>query len=314
MNSYKTFQNTGGFFEISAGLIKLVGEKAVNLLHGQLTNNINDLKVGEGNYNLLLTLKGKVTADLFVYRTDHDFHLIIDSLSQSKVLDHLKKFAPLSRVEITEGSQDYSIFHICYPKEDLGLKILPSCKKYHLCTCQLGSIDSFCFRTDRLGIPGQDLIIDKNKKEDLISFLKNQKINLMNEELIDIVRVEQGVSKIGVDVTEANLPQESRLDHALNFDKGCYLGQEIIARLHYRGHVNKVLSGLKIDSTETLQKESPIFDNEKKVGQITSSIFSPQLNSVLCLGYVPYVSKTPGTKFLIGDKKISSEIINLPLS
>lgn len=300
---YPSLQKNDGFFELSTKLLKVTGEKASQLLHGQLTNTINALQSNQGNYNLLLTLKGKVVADLFVYRVDHDYYLLVNAPSYQKVFDHLKKFAPFSKVTVTDETDKYTLIHLCSKIE---------CKKYHFCETKIGNVPVFCFRSDRLGVPGCDLIVDKNKKEEVISSLKDQKCLLLDENLREMIRVEQGIPKIGIDFTEANLPQEARLDHALNFEKGCYLGQEIIARLHYRGHVNKILVGLKIESEKPVGRETPIFDKEKEIGRITSSIFSPKLNTSLALGYIPYALNQAGNEFQIGEKKIKAQIIELP--
>src|SRR5262249_39272971 len=129
-----------------------------------------------------------------------------------------------------------------------------------------------------------------------------------------ILRVEQGIAKLGVDATEANLPQEARLSRALHFDKGCYLGQEIIARLHFKGHVNKILAGLKIENALPPQQGAPIFEGEKEAGKITSVIFSPKLNVWLALGYVPYASNEVGQEFSVGENKITALLTPLPIS
>lgn len=310
---HNRFQEKGGFFEVGAGICKVKGEKTAHFLHGQFTNDIKKLKNGEGNYNLLLTNKGKIVADLYVYRSGHDYNLLIDASFQQKVMEHLKKLAPLSRVETLEGSDNFKIIHVCAESEQILTKNLPSCSKYRLCTCEIKKIHSFCFRTDRLGISGSDLIVETKDKDKLGDFLKQRGLVKMNNELREIIRIQNGITLIGVDATEDNLPQESRIMHAISFDKGCYLGQEIIARLHYRGHVNKLLCGLKIDSETKLEGETPLFKGDKEVGKVTSAVFSPKLNSQLGLGYVPYGSADVGQEFLAGKDKVKAVIIELPL-
>ncbi|MBI4412091.1 MAG: tRNA-modifying protein YgfZ [Deltaproteobacteria bacterium] len=293
-----------GYFEPLAAIHRVTGEKAGHLLHGQLSNHINGLKDGEANYNLLLTQKGKVVADLYVYRTESDFLLIIDKPGEQKVIDHLKKFAPLSRVEIGDETAKYFFVHA------FGIK-LPH--KEGLLTLRGGERGSYVYQSDRLGLPGYDFLIPADKKEELLARLKQENFSEIAPATQEVLRVEQGICKVGIDATEENLPQEARLDRALNFDKGCYLGQETIARLHFLGHVNRVLAGLKIEPNNAVEKKAPIFDGEKRVGKITSSVFSPTLNTVFVLGYIPFALNQAGREFRVGEKKIGARVVELPL-
>ena len=216
------------------------GEKAAAFLHGQFTNDIKGLSPGQGNYNLLLTQKGKVRADLFIYRDEGGFYLLIPKPFSEIVISHLQKLATLSKVKIVETH----------------------------CNASLQSqIADLPFNLDK------------------------------------ITRVERGIPLVGVDVTEENFPQEGRLDQALHFNKGCYLGQEIIARLHYRGHVNKILARLAIDSEEVVLEGEPIFLEDKIVGKITSSVYSPKFKKNILLGYIPYDQKDFAGFFEVGKKK-----------
>ena len=236
---------------VSHSVFLVRGEKAAPFLHGQLTNDIKSLGVGSGNYNLLLNQKGKVRADLFVYRIDEGFYLIIPKQFSEIVASHLQKLAPLSKVEIKEV-------------ETHGYES-PQCH---------ASLRQVSFNLDK------------------------------------ITRVEEGVALVGHDVTEENFPQEGRLDSALSFTKGCYLGQEIIARLHYRGHVNKILSRLMAedDLKEIVPEGEPIFLESQVVGKITSSVYSPQFKKNILLGYVPYSQKDFNGFFEVGNSKRKGKI------
>lgn len=309
---YEQFQKQGGFFELPLVLYRVSGMKAGELLHGQLTNHIKGLKEEEGNYNLLLTIKGKIIADLYVWRSQESYFLLLQSQNEGKVIDHLKKFAPLSRVELKNESNLYSFLHLCIPEEVSYSPFQPDHAKYHLRTIDIESCPLSGFRSDRLGVRGYDLLIPFDNKEKIISLLKNQGFILMDFNLQNTIRVEKGISQVGVDATEANFPQEARLDQTLHFDKGCYLGQEIIARLHFRGHVTKVLVGLKLDSSNVPPPQTPLFEGEKQVGFLTSVVFSQKLNAVLALGYVPYDSKEGGHSFKVGDTQIRAQVVELP--
>lgn len=251
---YNSFFKHGGFFKNSDILYEVIGEKSAAFLHGQLTNHIKGLKIGEANYNLLLTQKGRIVGDCFVYCLADKMILAVNPLFAETIVEHLNKLAPLSRVEIKK-IENLKIVHVCR-----GGPAWPPLQ----------------FPTNRIGFPGYDLFIPCDPSA---PFVPEKNLIELDENTIEVLRVEQGIPKIGVDVTEDNLPQEGRVERALHFDKGCYLGQEIVARLQYRGHVNKILVGLKLD----VGAGSPL--------RITSQIFSPKLGAPLALGYVPYASE-----------------------
>lgn len=159
------------------------------------------------------------------------------------------------------------------------------------------------FTVNRLGLPGYDLFVHANEVDDLRAKLRTVKLESISDVQQEVIRIENGVCKVGVDASEDNLPQEARLIHAISFTKGCYLGQEIVARLQYRGHVNKILVGLDFDSKEVPPLQSPA---------LTSCVFSPKLGRPLGLGYIPYASNEVGRRVRIGDNE--AEIVELPVN
>lgn len=252
------------FFTPSLNILQVSGEKAAQLLHGQFTNNIRDLVPGTGNYNLFLTVKGKVLADLHVLCREDDFLLLIPHNFFSLIRDHLQKLAPLSRATLLDVSDNWQIIHLLgNSEESTHSNILR-------------------FRTDRLGEEGYDIIApaDANLSE---AFTKAGGKKMTAEE-VETLRIKNGVPKVGVDVTEANLPQEAGLSHALNFTKGCYLGQEIVARLEYRGRPTKKLIALTIEALARPGAE--IMEKEELVGHLTSVTFEADKNQSLALGFV----------------------------
>ncbi len=288
------FRLNGGFFEVPCHLYAVLGEKAATFLHGQLTNDIKNLKTGEENYNLFLTQKGKIIADLYVARWNNDFFMMIRPDLVPKVIEHLSKLAPLSRVTLKEITQEWILFHTL-PSSSVMPENQNEWKR---------------FPSNRLGINGFDYFIPINQKEIFQQTCQSQKKILLNKDLIKIIRLEKNIPEYGIDFDETNFPQEAHLEQALNFTKGCYLGQEIVARLQYRGHVNKIL--VQFETKESLNAGDKIYDTpqaEKEIGQVTSSIFSSQQDSYLALGYIPYTANEAGRIFFVGDKKREARII-----
>ena len=136
---------------------------------------------------------------------------------------------------------------------------------------------------------------------------------LCSSQAIDSARVEAGWPSYGVDINENHLPQEvDRDEKAINFTKGCYLGQETVARIDALGHVNKKLVGVRFQAGEVPLADSELTVAEKAVGRITSAVFSSRLNCPLALAYVRREHCKPGTKLSANSGE--AEVIKLPLS
>jgi folate-binding protein YgfZ len=132
---------------------------------------------------------------------------------------------------------------------------------------------------------------------------------------LEILRIEAGVPRYGVDMDETNVVTEAALDDAVSYTKGCYVGQEIIARIKYRGHVAKKLSGLMFAEAVRVEVGAAITSVDgKEVGKITSAMYSPHLGRTIALGYLKYDYLAPGTpvKIMIGDEELSAEVAELP--
>jgi aminomethyltransferase len=120
-------------------------------------------------------------------------------------------------------------------------------------------------------------------------------------ESVRVVRLEHAKPRYGEDIFDTTLPQETQQTHALNFTKGCYIGQEIVERIRSRGHVNRLLVGLRIDATEPPTAGTKLSADGAEAGEITSAAFSPALGKVVALGYVRAQFAAPNTALKAGD-------------
>jgi folate-binding protein YgfZ len=170
------------------------------------------------------------------------------------------------------------------------------------------------------GEAGFDLIIPKADLESIARRLtesgKKFSAAWIGEEAQNILRVEAGIPRYGVDFGEDNLLLEVGIDHAVSFSKGCYLGQEVVERIRSRGHVNKKLSGLLLDSEEAVKSGDSIQADGKDIGYVTSSVISPRLKRPIALGYVHKEFWTPGTEVFIQSRgpQTRATVTALPFS
>jgi folate-binding protein YgfZ len=136
-------------------------------------------------------------------------------------------------------------------------------------------------------------------------------------EAYEMLRIEAGIPRYGIDITDDNLILETGLTHAVSFNKGCYLGQEVVERIRSRGHVNKALSGLLIHGKKPAPAGSKILSAEKEIGTITSSVYSPALQSPIALGYVHRDHRSQGTQLLVrydAELLIDATVTELPFT
>lgn len=242
----------------------LQGVKGAKFLHGQLTNSIADLNVGFGNENLLLSNKGKIQAGAFVGRRENDFVLLLNSLSEEVLIPHLAKFGKLSGV-ILAPQKDLIIYHVVWVLDDL----------FH--SYEIGQRIEWKnhesifegWRTDRFGVRGIDFLVPENLKDNFLSLLRGQSLTEASEDDFKVTRIQKKSPVVLVDGTSDHLPQEAGFFKTLHFDKGCYLGQEVVARLHYRGHANRELYCLMSDVAFCSGQD--VLSEEKVIGQISSS-------------------------------------------
>lgn len=277
------------YFRLNSQLIRITGAKAATFLHGQFTNSITDLLVGASNYNLFLTNKGKVLADLYIVNRGELFDLIVNDFGFQAVFDHLNKLAPLSRCTVTPTTD--VVFYFFGEVEFEFQKV----------------------RTDRFNQLGFDVIVPKDAVAEFTKKLASENFQEMRAEEVELLRIKNGVAKVGIDVTADNLPQEGRLDAALHFKKGCYLGQETIARLHFRGHVNKVLTAFSCEAVIAAGNE--ITDAHGAViGKVTSAARDGSINKTYALGYVPAKSLEASEDFFVSKSllKVFQSKVELP--
>jgi folate-binding protein YgfZ len=161
---------------------------------------------------------------------------------------------------------------------------------------------------------GFDVIIDAAYGAKILRAFVNAGAILVEREAFETLRIEAGVGIYGQDMDETNVITEANLDDAVSFTKGCYIGQEIIARIKYRGHVAKKLTGLVLNGKETVAPGAKIKTvDDKEIGRITSCTFSPRLDHTIALAYLRYEHLAEGTNVLVGEDDLPGVVAELPL-
>jgi folate-binding protein YgfZ len=321
---YSAVRSAVGLMDLShRGLLQFTGPDRLSFLQGMLSNDLRPLKPFDGQYAAILTQQGKVIADVRVLCSLNSFYLDFWENLKSKILDHLNHYLVADEVEIADRSDEYAILSIQGPKAEAllrkvaGPSELPTHPKQHA----MVSIDgaAVCVVSDSdTGEAGFDLIISRSHllviAKRLTELGKPFGAAWVGEEAHNVLRMEAGVPRYGIDFTEDHLLLEVGIDHAVSFTKGCYLGQEVVERIRSRGHVNKKLVGLLVTGSESVSPGDRIVAADTEAGYLTSCAVSPALKRLIALGYIHKDFWNAGTRVVIhhNSAPIAATVADLP--
>ena len=285
---YKALREAVGYLDLSSrGKIVLTGDDRVRLLHAMTTNHIQQLRPGEGCYAFFLTAQGRILADANVLVLPDRILLDVEPEVREKLYKHLDKFIIADDVTLRDSSDELSALCFEGPQAAEALASMkapiPEAPYSHL--DWNGWIVA---RVSSTGAPGFRIFGPTEAFATVVP---------VDEESARIVRLEHAKPRYGEDIFDTTLPQETQQSHALHFSKGCYIGQEIVERIRSRGHINRMLVGLRIDATEAPAAGTKLSGvDSADAGEITSAAFSPALGKVVALGYVRAQYGAPGTE------------------
>lgn len=285
-SGYGALRGSAAWYDVSArGKIYARGEDRKRLLHAMTTNHVQQLEPGQGLYAFFLTAQGRIIADADIFALEDALLLDTEPGTRAKLYEHLDKFIIADDVTLEDASDDTATLEVSGPQSDEILRKLGASlpQADHALTMWDTEIVA---RVTATGAPGYRIVTPLAEKEELVLALEEGGIVRADEESWDIVRLEHGHPRYGVDIRDTNLPQETQVTRALHFQKGCYIGQEIVERVRSRGHVNRLLTSLSLDTTIAPNSGDKLIADGKDVGEITSARYSPGLQQVVALGYL----------------------------
>ena len=278
------------------GMFVVRGAEAADFLQGQVSNDVEALAPGTGCYATVLNHKGKLRTDLRVLRGEDFFWLDTEAIGHA-VLRHMLDTYTLGRaVEWEDAGEAHSILSLIGPAADGLAEQAPPADEHSFVDSGAG----LWVRTD-LGI---DVLCSTERAELLREELG---VETVSEEAAECVRIESGRPRLGFDMDSETIPQEAGInERAVDFEKGCYVGQETVARLHWRGKPNRHLRGLRL--SEPVERRTEIVLGEKVVGRIASTCVSPRLGPI-ALALVRREA-APGDTVTVGGAE--AEVVELP--
>ena len=298
--------------------ISLSGGDRVRWLNGMVTNNIRDLAVGRGVYAFLLNPQGHILGDLYAYNRGETVMVDTDCGQAEKTLATFDHYIIMDDVEIANLSEKMTALGISGPKaRDVMQKAaidLPDLQPLQVheiqCECECGCLNCTIVRTDD-AIESYEIWLTAEHVRPLWNQLVKAGASPTGSEALELQRIVSGIPRYGVDIRERDLPQETEQARALNFNKGCYVGQEIVERIRSRGAVHRKFTGFLIEGAAQIAAGSKIVSGEKEVGEITSAASLPGANKTVALGYIRREVGVPGREVTIGS--IKAVVAQLPV-
>ncbi|MGB9183914.1 MAG: glycine cleavage T C-terminal barrel domain-containing protein [Solirubrobacteraceae bacterium] len=288
------------------GKLALAGSDAKRFLQGQVSNDVEALAPGTGCYAAFLTPKGKMLGDLRILDTGEELLLDTERVALQDLFNMIRRFKLGYDVDLHKRTVERGLVSLLGPQADAiaQLSDLPAREHSHV-AAEVAGIAVRAIRTD-LGI---DLLCASQDTPALLTALERAGAIPVSEKVADCVRVEHGRPRYGIDLDDTVIPQEADLNHrAVSFTKGCYVGQETVARLYYRGKPNRQLRGVRL--SKPAEPGAEITFGGRTVGRLGSVAQSPALGSV-ALALVRREAP-PGSYVAVGSDEIRAVVVELP--
>jgi folate-binding protein YgfZ len=262
--------------DADSDLVEMVGEDRHRFLNGLITADVIELPPGAGCYGLFTTIKGRILADVVVVALPDRIWLRLPPGRGAAVVEHAERYIITDRVELRPLSDFVCVLlggpavadRLCDWLEEGA----PPQAAGENATLRVHGVSARIVREPR-DPAAYSIWLPSAEADSLLTDLLEgaQAPRLVDDQAVDTARVEAGIPRFGEDFDEETFPQEADLDLAVSYEKGCYLGQEVVARIHFRGGVNRVLRGLELESVAGLSRGDRLLMDGEAVGHVTST-------------------------------------------
>ena len=298
---YDRLRESAGLVDRShRGKLRLTGTEAAEYLQGQVTNDIDALEPGTGCYAALLTHKGKMAADMRILRGPDFIWLDAEAVALPFIARNASMYSIGRDVQTQDVTDSHAILSLIGPAARDALDVAPPEREHAWVEGEHGMYVA----TD-LGV---DIICTAADADGVRAALG---IEAVSEDAAECLRIESGRPRLGFDMGSETIPQEAGLnDRAVSFTKGCYVGQETVARLHYKGKPNRHLRGLKL--SEPAAHGDEVRTGERVLGQVGSATISPVHGPIALAVLRREVG--PGDEVKVGASGADAVVADLPFA
>lgn len=317
-DEYRALREGCGLADLSQkGRLELVGADRHRFLNGYITCDVKGLAPGQGAYGFFTSNQGRILADAVVLVLEDRIWLELPPGKAQEIAGHLGKYILADQVEI-RALDDWTSIALIGPRagEALGEEAISSQElgPWGHARVLIQGIEVTVQRAERFGVPGYTLWVPTSAADALKEkLLAGRLVRPVSFEALEAVRVEAGIARFGQDFGPENFPQETGAEEAaVSYTKGCYLGQEVVARIHYRGGVQKSLRGLTFEGQAPSPGAVLSFEG-REVGAVTTIVVSPALGIPVGLSILHKRGAAAGTRLEV-EGGSTAEVRDLPLT
>src|ERR1044072_2111507 len=306
MNEYEIVRDGGaGLIDLAAarGRIRVSGSEATMFLNGLMTNDMKKLAANRWMPEWLPRVQERLIGAVRVIRgSEPSFLIDTETASHDAVLKTISRFTMAGDFKVSDVTEETALLTVQGQNAGEVIEKVFETSASEIPDKGVSEVQSVTIiRASHTGENGFDVLLDASRKAELLEALETAGAQPISADTPDILRVEAGIARFGVDVDETNVVPETNLDDAVSYTKGCYVGQEIIVRIKHRGHPAKKLTKLRFQTDTQIEPGAVINSTEnKEIGRVTSAVISPQRGSI-GLGYVRYEYLTEGTRVVVAD-------------
>lgn len=305
---FRAAQNDAAMFDLNGRAhLVLIGKDRAKFLHGFCTNSITTLRPGESCEAFATNIKGRILDHLFILAEESAIRIDATAGGEDRLFAHLDRYIIAEDVQIERESSNVGQFLIGGPNAAIRLASLGVTEAASLApdthqTVTIAGRKVVLWRSELLGTPGYRLLLAREDLEAVRTAFVGAGIVPAGAATFEPLRIAAGIPSYGVDLTDDNLAQEAmRTPRAISFKKGCYLGQEPIARIDAIGHINRQLAGLRLESTDVPSPGEKVTTPEgREVGTITSAALAPGASQSVALAMLKSQAAQPGTSLRAG--------------
>jgi len=319
---FEALRNACGVYDLGfRGRISLTGGDRARWANGMVTNNIRDLAAGRGVYAFLLNPQGRILGDMVVYNEGEMLTVETDRSQIEKIVATFDHFIIMDDVEVKNISESWTALGLAGPKSRAILnaagievpELEPLQTHIARCNCDCGCVNCTVVRGEDASQESYEVWLAPKDVYATWQALVGAGATPAGSEALEMQRIVTGVPLYGVDIRERDLPQETEQMRALNFNKGCYVGQEIVERIRSRGNVHRKFTGFRIEGVAAIAAGEKISSGDKEVGEITSVavLRGASTERTVALGYIRREVGVPGREVMIGEAKAT--VAQLPL-
>jgi folate-binding protein YgfZ len=306
----------------SSGVARILvdGEDGQRFINGMVTCDVQSLAPGGGAYGFFTDRLGHVLADVRVRMAEENLWLEVPLGGAEGIVHHLEKYIIADRVELKRAEDCLALTLVGARARDLLAELVPG-EELPSAPWSHGQVDLLGRRmriaADQCwGLPAFTLWAAADRApsfvKELVAVDGSVDLGLVGQEAVEMVRLEAGIPRFGRDFDSRNLPQETGLEEAVSYDKGCYLGQEVVARLHYRGQASKLMRGVVLDTDKLPAVGVALLADGREAGRLTTVGRSPQLSRAIGLSILQRRATEPGTRVVVEATGEEGEVVALP--